>query len=196
MGCTTVDRVDAVDAEGHLNALSGIFAVASLGAIIFFFRRAKTASLGLLGWWICFVLAFFVAAPGTISGSEDVSGWTTEAACAALVGLVAGGWLGSTIGEPRSSPRFLVGCAILGAVAGAALIMTFWLLSDASCGGWLSAEHVREGYELDTTFCAANDVLGRWAVVDVVCVVSLFLLTAHSARRNASVRAEERSAGW
>jgi hypothetical protein len=196
MRCATVHHVDAVDAEGHLNALSGIFAIASLGAILFFFRRAKAVSLGLLGWWICFVVAFFVLAPGTISGSEDVAGWATEAACAGLVGLVAGGWLGSTIGEPRSSPGFLLSCALLSVVTGAALIMTFWLLSDASCGGWLSAEHVRQAYELDTTFCAANNVLGRWAVLDVATVVSLFLLSARSARRNATARAEERIAAW
>jgi hypothetical protein len=195
MRCTTVDLVDAVDAEGHLNALSGIFALASLGSIFFFFfRRAKTVSLGLLGWWICFVLAFFVVAPGTISGSEDVAGWATEAACAGLVGLVAGGWLGSMIGEPRvvaTVPRGLRDPR-RDRRGGPDHDV---LLSNASCGGWLSAEHVREGYELDTTFCAANDVLGRWAVVDVVCVVSLFLLAAHSARRNASVRGEERIAG-
>jgi hypothetical protein len=168
--------------------MAGIFAFGSLVAVLLFIRRANAISLALVGWWTCFVVATFVAAPGTISGSEDVAGWATEAAWAGWAGLVAGGWFGSRIGEPHASPRFLLGCAVLSAFAGAVLVMAFRLLSDASCSGWLSTDHVRQGYEVDTTFCAANGVLGRWAVVYVASIVSLFLLAA----RSAHTKAEER----
>jgi hypothetical protein len=188
--------VDAVDAQGYLNALAGIFAFGSLVAVLFFIRRANAISVALVGWWTCFVVATFVAAPGTISGSEDVAGWATEAAWAGSVGLVAGGWVGSRIGAPHASPRFLLGCAALSAITGAVLAMAFWLLSDASCSGWLSAEHVRHGYEVDTTFCAANGVLERWVIVYVASIVSLFLLTARSAHTKAAERARVEHASF
>jgi hypothetical protein len=188
----TVRPVDAVDAQRHPNTLGQIFALGSLGVIVFFFRRAKAVSLALFGWWICFVAAFLVTAPNTISGSEDVARWATETAVAGLVGSLLGGWFGSTIGEPTASPAFLVGCAVAGPLAGAALIMVFSSLSDMSYrGGWVSPEHVRQGYGPDPTFCAANVVLLRWSVVDLASVVVLFLLTARSARRDATADARD-----
>jgi hypothetical protein len=177
--------VDAVDAEQALNTLATVFAVGSLVVIVFFFRRAMPVSLALLGWWICFTVAFLVFAPGTISGSEDVARWAHEASIAGMVGLVAGGWAGSSLGEPRSSARALVGWATLGAVTGVLLLARFWSLSDVSCHGRVSAQRARQGFERDTTFCAGNDVLGGWAVVFVTAIVVLFLLSARQARRNA-----------
>jgi hypothetical protein len=146
--------MDAVDADAHLGTVSCFFAGGSLAAILFFFRRAKPVSLALLGWWICFMGGFLAFAPGTISGSEDVAGWATRSAVAALVGLLAGAWLGSNVGAPTVSPLFLVGCAFVSLIIGAALITVLWLLSDVSCRGWVSAEHVRQGP--DTTFRAAT----------------------------------------
>jgi hypothetical protein len=177
--------VDAVDAQGHLNTLDQFFALGSLVLVVFFFRRAKAISLALLGWWIFSVAGFFVTAPSTISGSEDVARWANETAVAGLVGLLLGGLLGSAIGEPTASPAFLVGCAVVGAMVGAGLIMAFSSLSDVVyCGGWVSPEHVRQGYGPDRTFCAANVVQLRWSVIDVASVVVLFLLTARLARRD------------
>jgi hypothetical protein len=143
--------VDAVDAEQALNTLATVFAVGSLVVIVFFFRRAMPVSLALLGWWICFTVAFLVFAPGTISGSEDVARWAHEASIAGMVGLVAGGWAGSSLGEPRSSARALVGWATLGAVTGVLLLARFWSLSDVSCHGRVSSTRstgLREGHHV------------------------------------------------
>ena len=111
----------ATDAQTYLGDLSICFAICSLGAVVFFRRRANGVSLALVGWWVCFVVASLVAAPQTISGREDVTLWATEAAWASFTGLVAGGWIGSTIGRPRASARFLTSCAVLGAIARAGL---------------------------------------------------------------------------
>jgi hypothetical protein len=174
--------VDAVDAESYLNTLSVVFAAGSLVAILFFFRRATGVSLALLGWWICFLAAFLITAPDTISGREDVAAWASETAWIAFVGLAVGGCIGTTIDRPRASARFLAGSAIIAAPIGVVLIWAFWRLSEVSCRGPLSAEHRKEGYELDTTFCAGNAVLGRWIIVYVASIVALFLLSAGRAR--------------
>ena len=181
--------MDAVDADSYITLSFGLFALASLGAIVFFVGRANAISMALVGWWVFFVGTMLIAAPGTISGSEDVVGWASVTGAAALIGLIAGGWLGSNVGRPRTSPAFLVGCAIASALVGAAMILVFWLLSYVSCGGRVSPEHLRRGLETDTTFCAANGVLGEWAVVYVACFVVLLLLTARRARRDATADA-------
>lgn len=175
----------ATDAQRYLGDLSICFAICTLGAVVFFRRRANGVSLALVGWWVCFVVASLVAAPQTISGREDVARWATEAAWASFTGLVAGGWIGSTIGRPRASARFLTSCAVLGAMMGASFIVAFVRLSHTSCSGPLSVAERKRGVELDSTFCAFNDVMGRWAVVYVGALVSVILWAAVSARRDA-----------
>ena len=183
----------ATDAQRYLGDLSIGFAICSLGAVVFFRRRASGVSLALIGWWICFVVGSLVTAPSTISGREDVVRWATEAAWVSFGGLVLGGWVGSTIGRPRASARFLTSCAALGAVTGAGLVVAFVRLSGTSCYGPLSREELKSGVELDTTFCAFNDVMGRWFVVYVAGLVSVVLWAAFSARRDAY---EARRAGF
>jgi hypothetical protein len=183
--------VGATDAQRYLGDLSTWFAICSLGAVLFFRRRASGVSLALIGWWLCLVVGSLMAAPQTISGSEDVARWATEAAWLSFAGLVVGGWVGSTIARPRASARSLMSYAALGAVAGAGLVMAFVRLSYTSCNGPLSAEELRRGVELDTTFCAFNDVMGRWAIVYVVMVVSVILWASLSARRDAMGRGSQ-----
>jgi hypothetical protein len=177
-----VPPVDAVDAEGYLNTLSLVFLIGSLGVIVFFLGRASAVSLAILGWWVSFVGAAFLFAPATISGSEDVAGWAMLTGWTALLGLLIGGAIGSLTGVLRSSPRFLVICAVLGAIVGAAFLKVYWLLSDVSCTGRVSASHRKQGFERDTTFCTGNYVLGRWNIVYVATVVGLILITAARAR--------------
>jgi hypothetical protein len=185
--------VGATDAQRYLGDLSTCFSICSLGAVVFFRRRANGVSLALLGWWVCFVVGSLVAAPQTISGREDVARWATEAAWASFTGLVVGGWIGSTIGRPRASARSLVSCAVLGAITGAGLIVAFVRLSRTSCSGPLSVAELKRGVELDTTFCAFNDVMGRWAVVYIGALVFVILWAAVLARRDAY---EARRAGF
>jgi hypothetical protein len=186
--------VAATDAQRYLGDLSIGFAICSLGAVLFFRRRASGVSLALIGWWICFVVGSLVFAPSTISGREDVVLWATEVGWISFAGLVVGGWVGSTIGRPRASARFLTSCAALGAVTGAGLVVAFVRLSDASCCGPLSREEIKRGVELpDPTFFAFNDVIARWFVVYVAALVSLVLWAAFSARRDAY---EARRAGF
>jgi len=175
--------MDAVDAERYLGDLSLIFAGGSLVAILFFIRRANAVSVALVGWWVCYMVAFFVTAPDTISGRQDVVTWANEIGWAGFAGLFTGGWLGSRVGRPRSSARFLTGCAIVGATTGVALVVAVWHLSQAMCQGPGGGAHLRHGDELDTTFCPMNTILGRWNAVYVASVVLVFLLAAASARR-------------
>jgi hypothetical protein len=184
--------VGATDAQTYLDDLAICFAIGSVGAILFFRTRATGVSLALVGWWVCFVVGSLVAAPGTISGSEDVARWATEAAGVSFVGLAVGGWLGSKIGRPRA-PALLTSCAVIGAVVGAGLVIAFVQLSRISCSGRLSAAELKHGVELDTTFCAFNEVMGRWAVAYVGAIVWLFLWAARSARRD---RQAARRAGF
>jgi hypothetical protein len=178
--------VDAVDADGYLNTLSLVFATGSLCVTAFFLGRANALSLAILGWWVSFMGALFLFAPSSISGSEDVAGWAMLTGWTAFLGLLTGGAIGSLIGSPRSSPRFLVICAVMGALVGAALVRTYWLLSDVSCHGRVTAEHRKQGFDRDPTFCAGNYILGRWNIVYVATVVGLILITAARARWTAS----------
>jgi hypothetical protein len=78
-------------------------------------------------------------------------------------------------------------------MTGASLIVAFVRLSHTSCSGPLSVAERKRGVELDSTFCAFNDVMGRWAVVYVGALVSVILWAAVSARRDAY---EARRAGF